>query len=49
MEFLTLFGDIVLYPLSVEVNTMDNLLTLAVVASLIGIGFTRMVRRLLCI
>ncbi len=49
MEFLTLFGDIVLYPLSVEVNTMDNPLTLAVVASLIGIGFTRMVRRLLCI
>lgn len=49
MEFLTLFGDIVLYPLSVDVNTMDNPLTLAVVASLIGIGFTRMVRRLLCI
>lgn len=48
MDFLTLFGDIILYPLSIEANSMDNPLTVTVVATFIGIGFVRMVRRLLC-
>lgn len=49
LEFLQLFGDIVLYPLSIDVNTMDNPLTIVVVATFIGIGFVQFFRRLLCI
>lgn len=49
MDFLTLFGDIVLYPLSIDVNTMDNPITVGVVATLIGLGFYRILRRILCI
>lgn len=48
LDFLDLFADIVLYPMSIEVNNFDNNpLTVVAVASLLGIGFIVIIRRLL--
>lgn len=49
MDFLALFGDVLLYPVSVEANGMDSPFTVIMVATLIGLGFVRLLRRLLCI
>lgn len=46
-EFLELFADIVLYPMSIEVNSFENPLTIIAAASLLGIGLVLLVRRLL--
>lgn len=46
LDFLDLFADIVLYPMSIDVNSLENPLTIISVASLLGIGFVVLVRRL---
>lgn len=46
-EFLEMFADIILYPMSIDVNSFENPLTVVAVASLLGIGLILLVRRLL--
>lgn len=48
LDFLNLFSDVILYPMSIEVNNFDNPLTIIAVSSLLGIGFISILRRLLC-
>lgn len=47
-EFLEMFADIVLCPMSIELNTFENPLTIIAAASLFGVGLVVLVRRLLC-
>lgn len=48
-QFLDMFADIVLYPMSIEVNNLqENPITIIAVASLLGIGFISILRGLLC-
>lgn len=47
-QFLEMFADIVLYPMSIEVNAFENPLTIIAAGSIFGVGLVVLVRRLLC-